>query len=158
MFSKNKKANKKDKISNKEAFDSLLLSFESYQSTNPDEELFKMVCAADSKNSTFLAIERRNKDVELFVDHVPYIPYFKEHVGSDGNVISYILSLKDFINDAMELTIGLQGDAVKSANYQIISHFKDVTIRLFFKESDMYPSISKYITSTTADAIYKKTL
>lgn len=161
---------KKEKIEKKESFDSLLLPFNKEMDTNIAAR-FRM-SSNDNKCNVTLNIfkeivdELDNSDESIVTqlfdknNHDSRLSYFKESINEKGEVFFYVLILKDFLENAKEIKIILSeiDNGNKFMDYCIKTYYDDLTIQLSFRESDMYPSVVKYIIDTTTEAMYKKTL
>ncbi len=155
---------KKEKINTQEVFDSLLFSFEKDIVTN-SSVTFKLSTVSSGKSHLYFIITLKypeaykDKSIILFEPetHKATIPYFKQQLDSEGKVDSYILILKEFLDNARRLEIRPTDDN-RHVNYVIEAETLDFKVILTFYESDMYPSVSKYIINTAAESIYKKTM
>lgn len=155
---------KREKIDKQEVFDSLLFSFEK-SASDATTITFRLASTENMKSHLKFSItvndimKYKDNPIILFEpeSHKPTIPFFKQQLDSDGKVVSFILVLKEFLENANSLVI----ESLKNKDhvlYHITSECDDFTTELSFYESDMYPSVSKYIINTTADAIYKKAM
>lgn len=169
---------KKEKINAQEVFDSLLFSFD-LEKMGDTYIRFKLLSESDKHNSMRFTISSmelsgdRNK-AKIFdkeKDYAPMLfPCFRVQV-KDDEVVSYILMLKDFLDNTSHIEMEIVGQEHKSVHYKISSYYhvniqnKDLgeissrfKLELEYHESDVYPSVSKYIINTASDAMYKKTL
>ena len=141
MFGKKKKEN----IEQSEVFDARVFSFK-----KSDKELEDYILDLEGIN---------NKHMKLFVnnsnkcDLQDTLPSF---IKRDGN--NFVLILSEFLNYSYIMSAtSCETESEKYVEYRICTRNSYIECVLEFRESDVYPSVSKYITDKALDAIYKNT-
>ena len=100
------------------------------------------------ENNSHMTLNIHNKDYLTSTESAQLPPFVKE------NGIIFVLSLPEFLDCAHDLKVTSFGNYI---SYQIISYYQNTYISLEFRESDVYPSMSKFITDRALSAIYKNT-
>ena len=163
---------KKEKIKKKEVYDSILLAFklEADDSTITEFKLNSednnchvefSICDLDKPVLDRKKNERSIID-EIFDEktHESKLPFLKQSITSEGEVMHYVLILKEFLNYSHAIEIHLVDDKKEKPyiEYFITSVYDKYMTHITFQENDMYPSVVKYIIDTATEAMYKKTL
>jgi hypothetical protein len=103
----------------------------------------------------------KNKHMHLTIHHVNMVitdidlpPFVNET--EDGK---FVLKLSEFLKTSHDVSVMTCESLIHSnyVIYQIMGKYNDIEVRLNFRESDVYPSESKYIITTAIDAIYNNT-
>ena len=153
---------RKKKISESEAYDSLLLPFvvdslddvviDSGEEGSSQELLIKFNYSAETKSKIrFTAIVKDT--YAICNEDIPFI-----HKMDNKEKEEYALVLKTFLEFAKSIYIMTTTDG-KSVEYIVHSEFNNGDIyELSFFDSDMYPSVVNYIVNNASTGIYKNAL
>lgn len=151
MFGKKKK-----KISEEEAFDSLLFPFRLDVSDTTDKTELNFIYNSGS-SSMRLIIDTLNDDnnFEPLLDGKIHLFHkFKGLDDAANETTEYALVVKDFLNCATGLNVFLEHDKNRVC-YCISAECENYLIYLMYYDSDMYPSVSKYMVSKASNGIYQ---
>lgn len=145
MFSKKKK----HKISEEEAFDSLLFPF-TIDIEDEDGLSFKYSSGGGNIKLRVFSYDKNYEPV--YNGGVSFIHVFSKNNENNNISHEYALVIKDFLEHATNMSINLDKNRVC---YLILVEYNNFQFTLSFIDSDMYPSVANYIISKTSKSIYK---
>lgn len=103
----------------------------------------------------------KNKHMYLTIHHVNmvitdiYLPPFVTETEDN----KFVLKLSEFLKTSHDVSVMTCESLIgpNYVSYQIMGKYNDIEVRLNFRESDVYPSESKFIITKAIDAIYDNT-
>ena len=150
---------KKNKINAEEAFDSLMFPFIIDKPVDSDSNTIIFRYSSGGSNIGFSIDKESDESFDaVYNGGIPFIHVFSKNGNNNEVSHEYALSIREFLDYCNAFTVTLVGepnDDKQFILYMINCKYKKYKMYFSFHESDMYPSVVKYIINKASEGIYK---